>query len=204
MLIKSRSLSRIFQLVIVGGGVAIFVLFGILSGVSSQGDSSQTYPKGFRGGSCTLESDPLTIGYSGYFLPHDYEIPKDPMSTPFVPTLCGKIPSPGTLNITIDLLYPKAARDVPLALRLTRIGDNATEHELLSVPPQVYPSGVITQAFKLDAAGQYSLALDGRNAENPNLLIRVPIKVGTDWKDTFSNLLPSPKVHHPAGIHYSH
>lgn len=193
-----------FQLVIFGVGAAVFVLFGVLSSVSSQGDSSRTYPKGFRGGTCTLESDSLTVGYSGYFLPNDYEIPKDPMSTPFVPTLCGKIPGPGTINITIDLLHPKSIRDVPLAVQLTKIGDDSTETELLSVPPQVYLSGVITQAFKLDEIGQYSLNLDGRSAENQNLLVRIPIKVGVDWKDKFSNLLPSPKVHHPAGIHYSH
>jgi hypothetical protein len=159
--------------------------------VSSQGDSSQTYPKGFRGGACTIEAESLTVGYSGYFLPKDYEVPKDVMSTPFVPTLCGKVPGPGNLNVTIDLLYPTQSRRIPFSLRLTQVKKDHTEHELLSIPAKVYPSGVITQAFMLKELGNYMLELDGRDSTDNSIGIKIPIRVGSDWKEDMMNYLPT-------------
>ena len=49
--------------IVVGIGVfLLFITFGALYQASSQGDFSDTYPKGFRGGTCTIESDTLMIG----------------------------------------------------------------------------------------------------------------------------------------------
>jgi hypothetical protein len=151
--------------------------------VSSQGDRSSTYPKGYRGGTCTIETETLLVGYSAYFIPSDYEIPGDPTSAQAVPVLCGKVPSPGTLNVTLDLLYPESARYAPLALRLVKLSDKNGEQELLSIPPQAYGSGTLTQAFKFDSVGQYALYLDGKRPAGTEFKLQIPIKVGTDWKD---------------------
>src|SRR5687768_3587286 len=99
MFTESRLPSRKFQLAILLGVMAVFITFGALYRTSSQGDSSDTYPKGFRGGACTIETEALTIGYSGYYLPDDYEAPTDTIRSPHMPVQCGKIPKPGTLNI---------------------------------------------------------------------------------------------------------
>jgi len=184
MLSKSRPISRLPQFAILGGVIIAFMMFGAFLDASSQGDSSETYPKGFRGGACTIETDTLTIGYSGYYLPGDYEIPQDAIRTPHAPIQCGKIPKPGVLNITIDLLYPESTRDIPLALRLVKVEANA-EREILTIPAQRHQSGVITHAFNLRELGQYILYLNGENAA---LLVKVPIKVGSDWKDNFRKL----------------
>jgi hypothetical protein len=96
--------------------LAVMLLVGTQFQVSSQGDSSATYPKGFRGGTCTVQSDALLVGYSAYFIPADYAIPENAISAVSVPVLCGKVPKPGTLGVTIDLLYPESARNRPLAL----------------------------------------------------------------------------------------
>jgi hypothetical protein len=170
--------------------LAAFVAFSALYRGSSQGDTSDTYPKGFRGGACTIETEALTIGYSGYYLPEDYIAPDNTIRSPHIPVQCGKIPKPGIVNISIDLLYPESARDIPLALRLVKIeihDEQQLEHEMLSIPAQQYQSGVITQAFILSETGQYILYLDNKNHETPDFQIEVPIKVGSDWKDHFRN-----------------
>ena len=185
---QSKSPFRKSQVAILLGFLATFVVFGALYRTSSQGDSSDTYPKGFRGGGCTIETEALTIGYSGYYLPDGYIAPGDTIRSPHIPVQCGKIPKPGTLNITIDLLYPESARDIPLALRLVKIethNEQQKEHEMLSVPAQQHQSGVITQVFRLSEVGQYILYLDSENSGTTNFQVEVPIKVGFDWKDHF-------------------
>lgn len=166
-----------------------FIAFGVLYRTSSQGDLSDTYPKGFRGGACTIETEALIIGYSGYYLPNDYEVPGDTIRSPYMPVQCGKIPKPGMLNISIDLLYPESARNIPLALRLVKIEtdekENQQEFEALSVPAQQHQSGVITQTIKLSELGQYYLYLDGENADNTNFQVKIPLVVGLNWKDQF-------------------
>ena len=189
-----RRLSSGARLLIVTGLVAVMVAAGAQFHVSSQGDRSSTYPKGYRGGTCTIESEALLVGYSAYFIPHDYEIPEDPTSAKQVPVLCGKVPSPGTLNVTLDLLHPESARNAPLGLRLVKFSEKNAEHELLSVPPQAYRSGTLTQAFKFDAVGQYALYLDGKLPNETEFKIQIPIKVGTDWRDYLAKYWPQALV----------
>lgn len=194
MLIKSETPPhRRLQFGILIGVIAIFIAFGALYRASSQGDSSETYPKGFRGGACTIETETLTIGYSSYYLPGDYVMPQDAIRTPYIPVQCDKVPEPGMLNIAIDLLYPESARDIPLALRLVQVevDDKEKEHEVLSVPAQQHRSGVIAHEFKLSEPGQYILYLEGRNTGNTNILVKIPITVHPHWKDHLRNFLPS-------------
>lgn len=171
------------RLLVVMGFVALMMAAGAQFHVSSQGDRASTYPKGYRGGTCTIETEALMVGYSAYFVPNDYEIPEDPSSAKAVPVLCGKVPNLGTLNVTLDLLYPESARNAPLALRLVKLSQPGSEHELLSVPPQAYQSGTLTQAFRFDSVGQYALYLDGKLPNDTNFKMEIPIKVGTDWRD---------------------
>lgn len=187
MLTKLKLPSRKFPIAIWIAVIAAFIAFGTLYRTSSQGDSSETYPKGFRGGACTIETEALTIGYSSYYLPADYESSEDAMRSPYVPVQCGKVPEPSLLNISIDLLYPESARDFLLALRLVQIEmdekENQKEYEIISVPAQQYVSGVITLAFKLRDPGQYILYLNGKNAEDKDLQVKIPLQVGLNWKD---------------------
>ncbi len=182
--------------------IVVFIAVGIFLGTSSQGDFSDTYPKGFRGSTCTIEAETMTVGYSAYYLPDEYELSADEPRTPYIPVQCDRIPKPGMLNITIDLLYPESSRDFPLALRLTKLieteatDDHADdtvayeEHDILLVPGQTYQSGVITQALRLNETGQYRLYLGGTDAADTYYQVRIPIKVGTDWKDELKNFLP--------------
>ncbi len=118
---------RARPLLIIIGMLAVMVFTGIQLHVSGQGDLSETYPKGFRGGTCTIESDALLIGYSAYFVPADYAIPEDAISALSVPVLCGKVPQTGVLDVTIDLLYPQSARNWALALSLVRKGPSGKD-----------------------------------------------------------------------------
>jgi hypothetical protein len=183
--LSSRSKFQIGLLMAIFGS---FLAFGMLYRASSQGDFSDTYPKGFRGGACTVETESLTIGYSGYYLPDNYESPSNTIRSPFMPVQCGKIPEPGTINISIDLLYPEAARDTPLAMRLVKVAlekETSKESEVFSLPAKPHPSGVITQSIKLSELGQYFLYLDGMHADNQRIQVKVPLNVGLEWKDHF-------------------
>ena len=94
------------RFLVLSGSLTVIVAVALQFHVSSQGDQSNTYPKGFRGGTCTIESESLVVGYSGYFIPGDYAIPENANSAMSVPVLCGKIPGPGTLDVTIDFFTP--------------------------------------------------------------------------------------------------
>ena len=107
MIETGKKLSMRARLLLIAIGTMTVMLFvGTQFQVSSQGDSSSTYPKGFRGGTCTIESEALLVGYSAYFIPANYAVPEDAISAMSVPVLCGKVPKPGTLGVTIDLLHP--------------------------------------------------------------------------------------------------
>lgn len=189
--------SRNFQITMAFAIFLLLVVFGAIYQTSSQGDFSDTYPKGFRGGACTIESDAMTIGYSGYYLSSDYEIPENAIRTPNLAIQCGKMPGTGTLDISIDLLYPESIRDVPLALRLVKIENqddkevndkNETaiqELELLTIPAQTHASGVVTHTLKLTELGYYTIYLSGQNESNKEFSTKIPLKVGQDWKDHF-------------------
>ena len=98
-----RKLSSHTRLLLVTGFVALMVVTGTQFHVSSQGDRSSTYPKGYRGGTCTIETEALLVGYSAYFIPSDYEIPEDPSSIKAVPVLCGKVPSPISVCVPVTV-----------------------------------------------------------------------------------------------------
>ncbi|HEY6044187.1 MAG TPA: hypothetical protein VIU43_04725, partial [Nitrosospira sp.] len=66
-----RKLPSRTRLLVVTGFVALMVAVGTQFHVSSQGDRSSTYPKGYRGGTCTIETEVLMVGYSAYFIPND-------------------------------------------------------------------------------------------------------------------------------------
>lgn len=179
------------RLLLIGIGTLMVMIFvGTQFQVSSQGDSSATYPKGFRGGTCTIESDVLLVGYSAYFIPANYAVPEDAISAVSVPVLCGKVPNPGTLGVTIDLLYPESARQWPLALSLVRMGENASKKTVLSVPPRIYETGILTQEMQFDAAGKYILYLSGKDEKQVAFRLEIPISVGTRWYEEIVTFWP--------------
>lgn len=172
------------------GSLAIIVVIGLQFHVSSQGDLSTSYPKGFRGGTCTIESGNLLVGYSGYFIPADYATPSDEMSAMPVPVLCGKIPSPGELDVTIDLLHPESVREWPLTMMLAKIENDKPTKTLLTIPARTYESGIITQVFKIDETGEYMLYLSGKNKDQAEFVLEIPITVGIQWYETLLEFWP--------------
>lgn len=191
MIVVWQNLSiRIRHILIVAGILMGIILIGMLFHVSSQGDISETYPKGFHGGTCTIESDTLLIGYSAYFIPNDYAIPEDALSAMTVPILCGKIPGPGLLSITIDLLYPAAIREQPVALDLFRETDEKSGQTLLSIPVENYQSGTISREIRIDTAGEYVLRLTGTDERQLDFELEIPIAVGTQWYESFIQFWP--------------
>jgi hypothetical protein len=178
------------RFLILTGSLAVIVAVGLQFHVSSQGDQSNTYPKGFRGGTCTIESDSLVIGYSGYFIPTDYEIPENANSAMSVPVLCGKIPGPGTLDVTIDLLYPESAREWPLTMRLVKMEGSTPLKTLVTIPSGAYESGTVTQVLSIAELGEYRLYLSGKDGNQADFALEIPITVGTPWYEGIAQLWP--------------
>ena len=165
-------------------------VIGIQFHVSSQGDMSETYSKVCRGGTCTIESDTLMIGYSAYFIPHDYEIPEDALSAMSTPILCGQVPNPGLLSITIDLLYPLSVREQPVTLTLFRVVDGKSGQPLLAVPAEIYQSGIISQEIRIKETGEYIFRLSGIDEHQAEFNLEIPITVGTEWYEPFIQFWP--------------
>lgn len=178
------------RFLILSGSLAVIVAVGLQFHVSSQGDVSDTYPKGFRGGTCTIESDSLVIGYSGYFIPGDYEIPGDATGAMSVPVLCGKIPGPGILDVTIDLLYPESAREWTLTMALAKMEGGTPSNTLLTIPPRTYESGTITQVLRIAELGEYRLYLSGKDGNQTDFTLEIPVTVGTPWYEGFAQFWP--------------
>jgi hypothetical protein len=178
------------RFLVLAGSLSIIVAVGLQFHVSSQGDQSNTYPKGFRGGTCTMESESLVIGYSGYFIPGNYEIPENTSSAMSVPVLCGKIPGPGTLNVTVDLLYPESAREWPLAMRLAKMEGGTPSKTLVTIPAGVYESGIITQVLSIGETGEYRLYLSGRDKNQTDFTLEIPIMVGTSLYESIAQFWP--------------
>ncbi|WON73704.1 hypothetical protein [Nitrosospira sp. Is2] len=191
MIETEKKLSMRARLLFIGiATLAVMLFVGTQFQVSSQGDSSTTYPKGFRGGTCTIESDALLVGYSAYFIPADYAIPENAISAVSVPVLCGKVPKPGTLGVTIDLLYPESARNRPLALSLVRMEENASKRTILSIPPRSYETGILTHVMQIDSTGEYRLYLSGKNENQVEFRLEIPITVGTPWYGGIATFWP--------------
>ena len=178
------------RFLILASSLAVIVVVGLQFHVSSQGDMSNTYPKGFRGGTCTIESDSLIIGYSGYFISGSYEIPENATSAMSVPVLCGKIPSPGSLDVTIDLLYPESARERPLTIKLAKLEGDTGPKTLLTIPPRMYETGTITQVLSMGETGEYRLYLFGKNENQTDFTLEIPITVGTPWYGDITQFWP--------------
>ena len=178
------------RFLVLTGALAVIVAVGLQFHVSSQGDLSNTYPKGFRGGTCTIESEFMVIGYSGYFIPGDYEIPENASSAMSVPVLCGKIPGPGILDVTIDLLYPESARKWPLAMTLAKMEGSTPSKTLVTIPPGIHELGIITQVLKIGETGEYRLYLSGKDGNQADFTLEIPITVGTTWYEGITQFWP--------------
>ena len=181
---------RTRPLLIIIGMLAVMVFTGIQLHVSGQGDLSETYPKGFRGGTCTIESDALLIGYSAYFIPADYAIPEDAISALSVPVLCGKVPQPGILDVTIDLLYPQSARNWALALSLVGWGRTARQKRFFPFRPEAMS---VAASLKRSASGKPAITgyhLYGRDENQAEVRMEIPITVGTKWYESIISFWP--------------
>lgn len=170
--------------------LAVIAAIGLQFHVSSQGGMSNTYPKGFRGGTCTIGSESVVIGYSGYFIPGDYAIPENATSAMSVPVLCGKIPGPGTVDVAIDLLYPESSREWPLSMRLAKMEGSTPSKTLMTMSSEVYEAGIIMQVLHFGEIGEYRLYLSGKDENQVDFTLKIPITVGRPWYQGVAQFWP--------------
>lgn len=127
--------------------------------------------EGHHSGDCSIKTGAFPVNFSAY------EPPKG--SLPPMHAFCDHVPTPGDLNITVDLT-DLASREIPIAVRLVMEGHGEGGHELMSIPAQAYESGSITFPIKLSELGQYALLLETEKDGKLTTAVRIPIHVGGD------------------------
>lgn len=177
-------------LLVLTASLAVIAAIGLQFHTSSQGGMSNPYPKGFRGGTCTIGSESVVIGYSGYFIPADYAIPENATTEMSVPVLCGKIPGPGTVDVTIDFLYPESSREWPLSLKLAKVEGNTPSKTLMTMSSKVYEAGTIMQVLHIGEIGEYRLFLSGKDENEVDFTLKIPFMVGMPWYEDIAHFWP--------------
>jgi hypothetical protein len=100
------------------------------------------------------------------------------------------VPEPGILDVTIDLLYPESARNWALALSLVRMEKDGSAKAVFSVPPRSYERGSITQAIRIGETGDYRLYLYGKDENQAEVRMEIPVTVGTKWYESITSFWP--------------
>lgn len=94
---------------------------------------------------------------------------------------CDEIPRADHAIFVFDLV-DRELRKEPAAIRIERQGDDRQSSEtVLSIPAQLYPTGVVNTEFRFEEPGEYAAVV---TLESGPLEIRFPIRVellSRDW-----------------------
>jgi hypothetical protein len=94
------------------------------------------------------------------------------------------------LDVTIDLLYPESAREWPLTMRFAKMEGGTQAKTLLEVPSRVYEAGTVTRVLRIGEMGEYRLYLSGKDGNQTDFTLEIPITVGTPWYEGIAQLWP--------------
>ena len=125
--------------------------------------------EGHHSGDCVIKGA-FSVNFSAY------EKPKGDI--PPMHAFCQQIPNAGIVLMSVDLNDPES-RKIPLAVRVVMEGHGPDGHEIMSLPPKVYPSGSISLGeVNLEDLGQYALLLLEEQEGMMNTVVRIPLTVG--------------------------
>jgi hypothetical protein len=65
-------------------------------------------------------------------------------------------------------------------------GRQHASNTLLTIPPRMYESGTITQVLRIAELGEYTLYLSGKDGNQADFTLEIPITVGTPWYEGFA------------------
>ena len=126
--------------------------------------------EGHHSGDCVIKGGAFSVNFSAY------EKPKGDI--PPMHAFCQEIPAAGIVLMSVDLNEPES-RKMPLAVRVVMEGHGPNGHELLSLPPKVYPSGSISLGeVNMADLGQYVVLLETEEAGVMKTMVRIPLTVG--------------------------
>src|SRR5687768_17415637 len=89
-----------------------------------------------------------------------------------------------------DLLYPETARERPLAVRLVKMEGSTPSKTLVTIPAGAYESGIITQVLNIGETGEYRLYLSGKDKNQTDFTLEIPITVGTSLYESIAQFWP--------------
>ena len=108
-----------------------------------------------------------------------YLIPSGAGQSLLLEWLCEKVPSPGLLRATIDLMDDNG-REIPVAVTLVQISadDAAQGAKLLELPPKIYPAGSIEIDHEIKTSGRYEFQIGFGKNPLADELVKIPFSVG--------------------------
>ena len=68
--------------------------------------------------------------------------------------------------------------------------NSAPSDALLTVPPRIYEFGTITRVLSIAELGEYKLYLSGKDGNQADFTLEIPIIVGAPWYDGIPQLWP--------------
>ena len=126
--------------------------------------------EGHHAGDCVIKGGVFSVNFSAY------EKPKGDI--PPMHAFCQQIPAAGIILMSVDLNEPES-RKIPLAVRVVMEGHGPDGHEILSLPPKVYPSGSISLGeVNMADLGKYVVLLETEEAGAMKAVVRIPLTVG--------------------------
>jgi hypothetical protein len=60
----------------------------------------------------------------------------------------------------------------------------------MTIPEAVYGAGTITQALRIGETGEYRLYLSGKDGNQSDFMLEIPITVGTPWYGNAAQFWP--------------
>jgi hypothetical protein len=126
--------------------------------------------EGHHSGDCVIKGGAFSVNFSAY------EKPKGDI--PPMHAFCQQIPATGIILMSVDLNEPES-RKLPLAVRVVMEGHGPNGHEVLSLPPKIYPSGSISLGeVNMADLGQYVVLLETEEDGAMKEKVRIPLTVG--------------------------
>ncbi|MCI0467628.1 MAG: hypothetical protein L0Y57_11580 [Beijerinckiaceae bacterium] len=128
--------------------------------------------------SCLKVSDFYSVHLTTYFLAGggEGETDAEGRAKPYI-QLCDQIPGTGKVIFTVDLME-QDARDMPVALSLSRYDAEGRLVPVKELAPGLHPRGVLTLDSVIAERGKYLLRVDFGGAKTKDGIIEMPVFAG--------------------------
>jgi hypothetical protein len=77
-----------------------------------------------------------------------------------------------------------------LTMRFAKMEGSTSSETLVTIPQGIHESGIITQVLSISETGAYRLYLSGKDENQADFTLEIPIAVGTTWYEGIGQFWP--------------